>query len=337
MISDEVKAEILYDALADDKLELTLFPTEHCNFRCTYCYEDFSIGRMTPEIVNAVKRLIEVRSDDLHDLYISWFGGEPLVAYDIVREVNEFALQMSQRRDPSDPLRLHIGMTTNGYALSEARLTELHASGVRRYQISFDGISKGHDATRKRADGGATFDVIWKNVLKFNEMREQGALSGASVMLRLHIHPENIRSAIDFAEIVAENLNPDWFSILIKNVGHYGGKNDKTFPVFDPLSQEYKDGQIQLRNTLKAFFPANTSLEHIPVCYAGKANAFTIRADGRIGKCTVALNSKSNVVGILAADGRLELDGPAAGKWLHALKSMSIEDLGCPIGNLHNA
>ena len=80
MISDEVKAEILYDALADDKLELTLFPTEHCNFRCTYCYEDFSIGRMTPEIVNAVKRLIEIRSDDLHDLYISWFGGEPLVA-----------------------------------------------------------------------------------------------------------------------------------------------------------------------------------------------------------------------------------------------------------------
>jgi len=27
-------------------LELILYPTEQCNFRCTYCYEDFLIGRM---------------------------------------------------------------------------------------------------------------------------------------------------------------------------------------------------------------------------------------------------------------------------------------------------
>jgi molybdenum cofactor biosynthesis enzyme MoaA len=27
--------------------QLILLPTERCNFRCTYCYEDFVLGRMS--------------------------------------------------------------------------------------------------------------------------------------------------------------------------------------------------------------------------------------------------------------------------------------------------
>jgi len=34
-------------------LELTLYPTEKCNFRCVYCYEDFALGRMTPRSPSA--------------------------------------------------------------------------------------------------------------------------------------------------------------------------------------------------------------------------------------------------------------------------------------------
>ena len=29
--------------------ELILLPTEKCNFRCTYCYEDFELGKMSEE------------------------------------------------------------------------------------------------------------------------------------------------------------------------------------------------------------------------------------------------------------------------------------------------
>ena len=66
---------------AGNRLELTLFVTERCNFRCTYCYEDFSKGRMRPDVVAAVQTLIRTRaSDGLKELHLSFFGGEPLLA-----------------------------------------------------------------------------------------------------------------------------------------------------------------------------------------------------------------------------------------------------------------
>ena len=47
------------------ELELIILPTEKCNFRCTYCYEDFAIGKMKRETINAVKELIKRRAKDL--------------------------------------------------------------------------------------------------------------------------------------------------------------------------------------------------------------------------------------------------------------------------------
>jgi len=42
------------------------------------------------------------------------------------------------------------------------------------------------------------------------------------------------------------------------------------------------------------------------ICYASKANSLVIRADGRIAKCTVALNDERNHIGDLKPDGSLD-------------------------------
>ena len=44
------------------------------------------------------------------------------------------------------------------------------------------------------------------------------------------------------------------------------------------------------------------------VCYAAKANSLVVRADGTLGKCTVALESDLNAIGRLEPDGSLSLD-----------------------------
>ena len=50
--------------LASNLLHLILMPTEQCNFRCTYCYEDFAHDRMSPRVVAGIKRLLT--DPDLH-------------------------------------------------------------------------------------------------------------------------------------------------------------------------------------------------------------------------------------------------------------------------------
>lgn len=52
----------LAELLSNQSQELILFPTEQCNFRCTYCYEDFKLGRMSNGTVNGIKALIGVPS-----------------------------------------------------------------------------------------------------------------------------------------------------------------------------------------------------------------------------------------------------------------------------------
>jgi uncharacterized protein len=66
-------------AFSNDLLHLIILPTERCNFRCVYCYEDFSIGTMKPPVIAGIKRLLARRIPNLRQLRIAWFGWEPLV------------------------------------------------------------------------------------------------------------------------------------------------------------------------------------------------------------------------------------------------------------------
>src|SRR5690242_7308023 len=90
MAFDQRYARQFANAFSNSNLQLILFPTEQCNFRCTYCYEDFALGRMSDEIISGVKNLIAKRKDLKH-LNIMWFGGEPTAALDIVLDISTFA------------------------------------------------------------------------------------------------------------------------------------------------------------------------------------------------------------------------------------------------------
>ena len=77
----------IYACVSNKVLHLILMPTEACNFRCTYCYEDFRYKRMDQEVIHGVKRYLSRRVAELDALTLSWFGGEPLLARDIVEDI----------------------------------------------------------------------------------------------------------------------------------------------------------------------------------------------------------------------------------------------------------
>lgn len=323
------REEILYDALCDEKLELTILPTEHCNFRCTYCYEDFSVGKMSRETIDSLKLFISRRSVDLKHLSISWFGGEPLLAYDIVKEISAHAQSVASEHK----ILFSNGITTNGHLLSHDRILELHSLGARNYQISLDGDSEWHNKTRVQINGKGSFDRIWRNILIFNELYKEGKIDETSVMLRLHLHPENVHSVKRLVEKIKNELDTKLFTVFVKEVSHLGGKNDKDIEIFNSLEQDYIALKAELNQVTKDF----TLFDVEPgtyVCYAAKGNSYMVRANGNLGKCTVALNSSSNNIGKLKADGSLELAPEKLGKWLYALSSMNKSDLMCPLHNL---
>ncbi len=320
-----IPASEIHSCLANNVLRLILMPTEACNFRCTYCYEDFEIGRMDAAVVQGVQRYLSRRAAELELLTISWFGGEPLMARDIVTDIMSHARALATVH-PS--LRVVSDITTNGFLLTPRAVASLLDLGVGTYQVSLDGPRDAHDRTRVRAGGGPTFARIWQNLLA---MRDIGR--DFTVVVRLHVHAANTGQLPEFLDTFAKCFGGDRrFRLLFKEVAALGGPCDAEFPF---LAESEREATLaRLRQHARALTIDLVEADAPGVCYAARGNAFVVRADGRLNKCTVALGMAANVVGRIHADGRVELSGAKMLPWMRGLWSGNVAELECPMEGL---
>ncbi len=319
----KIGREQIAQAFSHRHLNLILFPTEKCNFRCSYCYEDFETGRMRPTIIAALKSLLDRRMNELESLELSWFGGEPLLAKDIVYDLSEYILH---RVRPG--LRYRANMTTNGYLLDRDTAIRLITCGVTFFQISLDGFGTHHDSTRRRADGCGTFEKIWRNLLTLRELT-----SAFTVMLRVHVSPSNIETVDDLIHAINREFAGDpRFTVYFKAVEKLGGVNDGKFEVFDEATKSKITTALEQRlSSPRQIHKLNLDQY---VCYASVPNSLIIRADGSIGKCTVALSDERNRLGRLRPDGIVEIAQPLLRRWLRGFSTLDEQDLACPYSNM---
>ena len=314
----------LLAALTDETLHLIILPTEQCNFRCTYCYEDFSIGRMGPRTVQGVKRLLDRRMDGLRQLNVSWFGGEPLLARPVVEDVSAHVVEALRRRPG---LRFHGDMTTNGHLLDVPTAERLAQLGITSYQISLDGPQAVHDTTRVRASGKGSFRQIWRNLLSL-----RNSTLPLRVLLRIHLTPENTPVMAGFlAEVRDTFLDDPRFSVGLKPIERLGGANDASMEVLPATAR--REIQAELEAVLNAS-PAFQPSSNLEACYAARANSLVIRATGDIGKCTVALTDPANTIGRLLPDGTLRIDNERLGPWLRGWTSRDRSAVSCPYADM---
>jgi len=313
----------IYSAVDSRSLELIIFPTEQCNFRCIYCYEDFKLGRMSHKIVSGIKELIRHRFSTLQMLTINWFGGEPLLGFAVVEEVSEHILSLSEQHPH---VRYIAGMTTNAYLLSLEKACRLVSLGINGFQVSLDGEKKLHDMTRRRADGGESFERIWGNLLA---IRDSDLV--VEILLRIHLTSTNLFSIEELLRKISEAFGGDHrFRVLLKPIGRWGGSNDESLPVLPP--RQAKEVMAKLRGLLDGVRIADEAIEaEHSVCYASKANSFAIRSDGSVAKCTVALSDSRNRVGHLSEDGKIVFDRGNLDLWLRGLETGDPIDLACPL------
>lgn len=77
------------DKAVSNRLELTIMPTEQCNFRCVYCYEDYKKHTITTEGKNNLLKCVQVLLKNCTSLHVGWFGGEPLLAYEEILDISK--------------------------------------------------------------------------------------------------------------------------------------------------------------------------------------------------------------------------------------------------------
>ena len=147
---------------ATQGIGLTICPTMNCNFDCPYCFEHHRPGKMSPEVQDDVIALAERMMDATKEkrMSVSWFGGEPLLAPDVIESLSERLMALAERKGSE----YSAGIITNGYFLTQKNVDMLARCKVDSCQVTIDGLGAAHDATRHLAGGGGTFDRIADNL-----------------------------------------------------------------------------------------------------------------------------------------------------------------------------
>ncbi|MFM0213856.1 radical SAM protein [Paraburkholderia sediminicola] len=302
-----------------NSLHLIILPTEKCNFRCTYCYEDFSHGVMPREIQDRLVRFLAMRIPKLRKLIISWFGGEPLLAPSVIKSIGFFA------KSECDKLNVEYisDITTNGYLLDEECLDWCITAGVKSYQITLDGVGKTHDQSRRLAGGGGTFEKVYGSLVRLKNRIE----NDLSVTIRAHVNAGTVKEASEFIKMLSTDFSGDErFRVLIRSVGNFGGSNGSN--VKEVNDREVIDSLQEFAKSLGLNI-VNSNLSDY-ICYASKPNSFVVRSNGTLGKCTVALNDAENNIGEITATGEVAVDHRLLRTWIAGLESGNRQELACP-------
>ena len=162
---DSILNEIILQTVSPSTLTIFINPTESCNFRCKYCYENHTSGVMQSETQDEIIRTIR---DNIHHytaLHVSWFGGEPLLYLDCI----EYLTNNFKKICRFNKRLYSASITTNGYLLSPNVFNRLLDLSVKSYQITLDGVEKTHDTYRVMCGGLPTYNQIYSNINKIKK------------------------------------------------------------------------------------------------------------------------------------------------------------------------
>ncbi len=153
-ITKHVATDYLEQYLDTRISSLVLQLTQNCNLRCEYCIysgnynnRKHSKKEMDFQLAKRGMDFLLEHSKDVETLYITFYGGEPLLKFDLIKQCVEYLVGQADGR------KIHFNMTTNATLLTEEKMNFLakHRFSV---LISFDGPPEVHDKSRRFANSG---------------------------------------------------------------------------------------------------------------------------------------------------------------------------------------
>lgn len=182
-IDELIKAEMLYAPMSEDfKLvaaekpivkALCLNIAHDCNLACKYCFaSQGDYGGVKRELMSfdvakrAVDFLISMSGPRQH-CEIDFFGGEPLLNWDVVKQTVEYIESIQAQHNKIFKLTL----TTNGVLLTQDRIDYVNEHNM-SLVLSIDGREEVHNRMRPSAGGTDTYKTVAKNLVNAVKQRD---------------------------------------------------------------------------------------------------------------------------------------------------------------------
>ena len=253
----------------------TILPTTYCNARCFYCYESsYEHISMTEETAHRVVEFIDKNRKD-KSINISWFGGEPLVG---IQRIRQICAELNERQVP-----FHSSMISNGYLFDPSVVEEAATDWkLKSVQITIDGTEEIYNRTKAYISAtGSPYVRVLQNIecLLNNNIR-------VNVRLNLDQHNQSdLKDLISYLQKqFAEYVHFDMYV-------HVLYEDDGFAPIrrTDEARVELYKLQAELNSCIvqagRGKYYVKLPSIKMHSCMADSDNSTVIYPDGRLYKC----------------------------------------------------
>lgn len=152
---------------------LCLHIAHDCNLACQYCFaeEGEYHGRralMSFEVGKKALDFLIANSGNRRNLEVDFFGGEPLMNWQVVKDLVAYGREQEKLHDK----KFRFTLTTNGVLLND-EVMEFCNREMGNVVLSIDGRKEIHDKMRPFRKGAGSYDLIVPKFQQFAESRHQ--------------------------------------------------------------------------------------------------------------------------------------------------------------------
>ncbi len=284
LLINKIKLARLSTRFTASRMNLTIAPTVACNFACPYCYEEGAAKNkiMNKDIEDLIVKLVSSYKG-LERLNIDWYGGEPLLAFNIIKSLSNRLMALPVREYKAT-------LITNGYLLDENKILQLKELQISRLQITIDGLEKTHNQRRPHKTNNDSYIRILTNIDSLCELYPE-----AEIHIRVNIDKNN---SDDFFQLF------DHFKSKFKNPKSF------VYPAYITEFNPCKTSFCMMNRTDQAEFALKNldkypfSRFYYPVtklgeCTARFMNSFVIGPEAELYKCWCDVGEESKSIGNL--------------------------------------
>lgn len=276
---------------SQNSLSLTIAPTMACNFGCVYCYqgEHNEVKKMSKDVQESIVKFVKSKIRKINSLSITWYGGEPLLAVDVIENLTNEFLKLCKENNVS----YYASIITNGYFFTKDVAQKLRDFNISTVQITIDGPKEYHDSKRPLKNGGGTFDTIIENLIATK------GIFPNKISLRINTDQYNQNKVKDVIEILKQHhLENDVYPYL----GHVDTTNDFYATEKCLTPEEFLNIKEQFQKKVDKItsckeFSINYPRVKLNSCIADSVSGYVIDPDGKLTKCWCDIGHDEYCVG----------------------------------------
>lgn len=299
--------------------------TNNCNLRCKYCFIENNAcncesNTMTDEIATVAVDKIDkfCQANDIDKFEIIFYGGEPLVAYELIQNVVKYCKKKKTK--------FTFTAITNATLLTDDKVSFFKKNDV-KLGISIDGPKYINDKNRVFASNeGSVYDTIIEKVKMLKE-------SGVIYNLSMTISEDMLNNKEDVINWV-KSLNVDYIAF---NLLHFTSKGDwKSF--YEKASQFLFYADKELKGHIKSedrvarnWNIFTKSMFKFSDCGATGMNQITIKPNGEVVICHGDIKTGKNIFGNILTDSIEDiLNKKQSDMWIKRCPIYKKKCLKCP-------